>query len=385
MAVMAILALPALLLAAGQVSTPDDLPRLVKRIQPAVVTVIVYKDQTPGKSGDPGKILAQGTGFFITPEGRFVTNYHVLAKGRRAEVKTLEGRRYPVKGVVAADRNEDLVVAAIDPPPGGVRPLKISGDTPQVGERVLVVGSPLGLEQTLSDGVVSAVRRFPPGPMLQITAPISPGSSGSPVINLKGEVIGVARGTLKEGQGQNLNFAVPGNRLLALQEKAGAATLAATPLASLVQKSGSSKWYLEQGHTLYRARDFEKALVSYRRAVTLEPHLAEAHFALGLAHSRLGRHQKALEAYQEALRQKPDYAEAHSNLGGTYAKLGRHREAQEACRQALRYNPNLPLAHYWLGMSALGLGQRGAAREEYQILQKLDARLAQELLKQMPK
>ncbi len=188
----------------------EDLTRLVKRIQPAVVTVVAYDAR--------GKPHRQGSGFFINQEGRFITNYHVLAGACRAEVTTPEGRRYPVRGVVAEDCTGDLLVAAIEPPGEDVPTLHISNTLPEVGERVVVVGSPLGLEQTLSEGLVSAVRTIPGiGQTLQITAPLSPGSSGSPVINLRGEVIGVA--ALQAMAGQSLNFAVPGRRALALSRK----------------------------------------------------------------------------------------------------------------------------------------------------------------------
>jgi len=223
LAVVLLLAALGLVLSARQVLTQEDLPRLVKRIQPAVVTVMAYNAR--------GEALAQGSGFFVTPGGHFLTNYHVLAQAARAEVKTSGGWYYPVKGVAAVDRDWDLVVAVIDPPRGGVSSLKISNAFPEVGERVAVVGSPLGLEQTLSDGVVSAVRRAAGGKILQISAAVYPGSSGSPVINREGEVVGVA--TLQVVKGQCFNFAVPGSRTLALKQRAAAVRTAPTPLAAL--------------------------------------------------------------------------------------------------------------------------------------------------------
>ena len=144
----------------------DDLPGLVKRVQPAVVTVMAYNAMD--------EMVFQGSGFFMAPGGRFLTNYHVLASAARAEVKTAGGRRYPVKGVVAANPDWDLVVAEIVAPEEELSRLEISGAVPPVGERVAVVGSPLGLEQTLSVGVVSAVRRLAGGSYLQISAPVFP-------------------------------------------------------------------------------------------------------------------------------------------------------------------------------------------------------------------
>jgi S1-C subfamily serine protease len=262
-----------LMFAAGRVLTRDhrdDLPRLVKRVQPAVVTVIAYNARD--------EALFQGSGFFISPGG-ILTNCHVLAKAVRAEVRTAEGRSYPVKGLVAVDRDWDLVMAAVASPPEGLFGLKITGTVPEVGERVAVVGSPLGLEQTLSDGVVSAVRRTSGGDYLQISAPVSTGSSGSPVINMKGEVVGVT--ALQVIKGQNLNFAVPGSRALALLQKAAAAGAESIPLAALEGKPGSASWCPDRSQRYGGERQGNRAAAASRPAIRVQPELAGAFTGLG--------------------------------------------------------------------------------------------------------
>jgi S1-C subfamily serine protease len=262
-----------LTLAAGRMMNrdgPNDLPRLVKRVQPAVVTVIAYNAR--------GEALFQGSGFFISPEG-ILTNCHVLAQAVRAEVRTAEGRCYPVKGVVAVDRDWDLVVAAVLTPLEGVLGLSITPAVPEVGERVAVVGSPLGLEQTLSDGVVSAVRRTSSGDYLQISAPVSTGSSGSPVVNMKGEVVGVT--ALQVIKGQNLNFAVPGSRALALLQKAAAAGTEALPLTALEGNYGSASRYPSRGQGYAGQGPRNQAAMAARPASRLQPELAGAFSGLG--------------------------------------------------------------------------------------------------------
>jgi len=204
------LVLLGLLSFAPPLSAQEDLPQLIARIQPSVVTIIIFDRR--------GKVIGNGSGFFINPQGHLVTNYHVLSRAARAEIKTSEGRHYPIKMVLAADRQADLIKVTADLPAGGPPAyLPISSKRPLVGERVVVIGSPLGLEQTVSDGMVSGIRRITGlGEVLQISAPISPGSSGGPVVNVKGEVLGMARGFLTRGQ--NLNFAIPGSLILALGE-----------------------------------------------------------------------------------------------------------------------------------------------------------------------
>jgi S1-C subfamily serine protease len=162
-----------------------------------------------------GKILGQGSGFFINKEGDVITNYHVLQEANRAVIRTTDGRDYPIKKVLAEDTEGDLIRVSVDISEEAVSPLILATQLPEVGERVIVIGTPLGLDKTVSDGIVSAVRAMPKfGNIIQVTAPISPGSSGSPVINMKGEVIGIATFFLVAGQ--NLNFAIPGERIAKL-------------------------------------------------------------------------------------------------------------------------------------------------------------------------
>src|SRR5204863_9460196 len=104
----------------------------------------------------------------------------------------------------------------IDSPSTYIRPLPLHRTSPQEGESVVVIGSPLGLEGSVTNGIVSAVRDIPTfGRIIQITAPISSGSSGSPVVNMHGQVIGIA--TLQITGGQSVNFAIPSERISQLQ------------------------------------------------------------------------------------------------------------------------------------------------------------------------
>ena len=203
------LALLLLWYSASPLSAQEDLPQLIARIQPAVVTIIIFDGS--------GRVIGNASGFFINPRGDLVSNYHVLSRAAKAEIKTFEGRRYPINLVLAANPKLDLIKVSAALPAGPPAYLSISPTRPRLGERVIVLSSPLGLDETVSDGMVSGIRRLPGlGELVQISAPISPGSSGGPVLNVKGEVLGVALGFLNRGQ--NLNFAIPGNLILTLPE-----------------------------------------------------------------------------------------------------------------------------------------------------------------------
>jgi serine protease Do len=150
-----------------------------------------------------------GTGFVVSADGRIVTNMHVIRGAKSAIVQTAEGKEYADVELMAADEPHDLAVLRIRA--RDLKPLAL-GDSSAAkpGQHVVAIGHPLGLGNTVSDGLISAVREISPQrSMLQISAPISPGSSGGPLFNDRGEVIGIS--TLVITGGQNLNFAVPIN------------------------------------------------------------------------------------------------------------------------------------------------------------------------------
>lgn len=166
-----------------------------------------------------GQPLSLGSGFFIA-SGEIASNLHVVEGAARGYAKLVgEKTKYEIEGVTAIDPERDLVVLKI--PAREPQVLSIgNSDAIQVGDSVYAVGNPQGLEGTFSQGIVSSIRDIGSDKLLQITAPISPGSSGGPVLSATGEVVGVSVATFRSGQ--NLNFAIPSNYLKALLGKAGA-------------------------------------------------------------------------------------------------------------------------------------------------------------------
>ena len=156
-----------------------------------------------------GEVERLGTGFIISSDGRLVTNYHVIEGASQIVAKHHTGGAFRVVSVLGTDKEHDIALLKLDAMDLPCLPLGDSGQVRQ-GDRILIIGSPHGLEGTLSEGLVSALRGTA-GKLtsLQFTAAISPGSSGSPVVDSAGQVIGVATCTIKDGQA--LNFAVPVN------------------------------------------------------------------------------------------------------------------------------------------------------------------------------
>ncbi len=180
----------------------DDVPTLTRKALPSVVLVVTFDKS--------GKEIRQGSGFVVSGDGKVVTNYHVIEGVSSALIKFANGGFYGLDGVLAVDEKRDIAVLKAS---GRDFPFLPLGDSEnvQVGEAVIAIGSPLALEATVSNGIVSAIRNLDESKSkaIQTTAAISPGSSGGALLNSRGQVIGIT--AFQMTNGQNLNFAIPAN------------------------------------------------------------------------------------------------------------------------------------------------------------------------------
>ena len=339
-----------LIFASGTIN--ESLPNLIKRIKPSTVIIFVYDDK--------GEFLKLGSGFFISQNGDVITNYHVIQGASSAEIKTSDGKTYPITYILAGDEPNDLIRLSVNIPSQEVYPLTLSKTIPEVGERIIVYGSPLGLENTVSDGIVSAIRDIPDyGRIIQITAPISPGSSGSPVLNLQGEVIGIASFQMIEGQ--NLNFAIPSekitNLILTEENKISIAEKDFGPESQAKKDSDYDQAYQKALYFIDK-KEYEKALLYLEIAIKTDIlSLKEyVYLAIGYCNGELGNYSKAIEACKQVIRINPDYALAYNNLGTAYSELGLHNEAIEAYKQAIRIDPDFAISYHNLGLAYYILG-----------------------------
>ena len=191
----------------GGISHAEMKPsQIVEKYSQSVVTIIALDENN--------QPLSLGSGFFVNENGDIATNHHVLENCAEAIIKTQKGEKGTILQILNYDPQLDLIIAKTSiklakPLPFG------DSDTITVGEDILAIGNPAGLEGTVSKGIISGVRAVDNIKLIQITAPISPGSSGGPVFNLAGKVIGVATAHLTYGQ--SLNFAMPINYLKSLK------------------------------------------------------------------------------------------------------------------------------------------------------------------------
>lgn len=151
--------------------------------------------------GASGSSYSQGTAFVIGENGLAISNHHVFRGMEEFVLIDSDGQKYPLGKVLYQDSIQDFIVFRI--PNSHHRPLSIATETPQTGDHCFTIGNPQGLSFTLSTGIISALR--PNRHLIQLTAEIAPGSSGGPLFNAMGEVIGITTSTIGEA---NLNFAL---------------------------------------------------------------------------------------------------------------------------------------------------------------------------------
>ena len=305
-----------------------------------------------------GTTLGFGSGFFVKPN-QIVTNFHVIEGAAQGTAKLVgKDTRYQIEGIIATDKDNDLAVLKVTA--YGVTPLSLGdSDTVNIGAKVYVAGNPKGLEGTFSDGLISRRERYPKK-RLQMTAPISPGSSGGPVLNSAGEVIGISVSVHRALDAQNLNFAIPSNYLKALLAKGQPAK----PLSQNNQ-SISAETYFLRGNAKHELGLYHAAIADYTVAIGLKPDDAGAYYNRGTAKAALKQYNAAISDFTQAIRLKPDYAFAYGNRGIAKNALGQHFPAISDYDTAIRLKPDEALAYLSRGIAKADLKQYFRAISDY--------------------
>jgi Flp pilus assembly protein TadD len=373
------LALPAILfIFAASARAEDSLPELIRRVKPSVVSVITYNAA--------GEVALTGSGFFVRP-GEVLTNLHVVEGAHRAEIRTFEGKgkTYQVKGLVDVDAEGDLALMSIDMPAERTRTVEMTTTIPDEGERIFVIGNPLRLEGSVADGIVSAVREVPGlGRIVQITAPISHGNSGSPVFNMKGQVVGVV--TIRVMNGENINLALGASRFDALRQNDKLTSfdeLAARASREAQKPDSLSDWWYRTGLNSLWLGNYDSALGYFETAVNKNPQRADAWIQVGFCKVKQGKNQDAIRAFEQALKLKPNSYEALNKLGDAYYYAGDNYKALESYKQAVALRPDLAEGYYNLGLVYLELGDRDSAAAQALKLKPLDSDLYKKLTDEM--
>jgi tetratricopeptide (TPR) repeat protein len=321
-------------------------------VSPSIVVVKTYDD----KGGD--KMLGSGV---IFKTGVVATNCHVLKEAATTQVLH-RGAKYPAT-LLHSDWDRDVCSLSVD---GLKAPVVSMGSTSRlkVGEKVYAVGAPQGLDLTLSDGLISSLRQVEGGQYLQITAPISPGSSGGGLFDDKGQLIGLP--TFYLADGQQLNFAVPVEWIKELPQRQtavhGRAAQQVTEPPSNLPKS--TDW-LNKALLLAENQNWEGLKDHALHWIEAMPGNYNAWATLGSAYDKLGQAAQAIEAYQQAIRINPRSFETWTNLGCVYHKSGQADKAIDAYQQAIQISPEIDMIWFDLGSAYHKSSQTAKSLEAY--------------------
>jgi S1-C subfamily serine protease/Tfp pilus assembly protein PilF len=337
-----------------------DLEKLAKVVGPCVFRVEVIDEA--------GTVIGSGTGFAVSSDGLVTTNYHVVEHGVKFALITQQGARFDSAQVVAEDPASDLAVLKIESKDLPFLKLAATSKVP-VGKRVAVFGNPKGLGGTLSEGIISATprdlkERLPNevlpngGVLLQTTAPVSPGSSGSPLFDSEGQVIGVISNVLQgPDQPQNLNFAVPVEALKQLIPTSGfqwsfLRRQRSEPGASAMglkeqEKTNESAPIAPMADPVYlelRAKiekqEWVEAMKLAGALVEKYPKAAVMHFDYAYCASALRLDRQAELAYTKVLEILPNDAATWHNLGIVIANQNQTERSLAAFERAVALSPD---------------------------------------------
>lgn len=328
-----------------------DTSEIAKRAMPATALIEIRDAH-----GEP---VSFGSGFVVDPSGLIVSSLHVFENADSATVKLQDGREFVEPKIVGFDQKRDLIVLRVPAKDLPSLPLERHGMV-QVGEKILTIGNPEGLAGSVSDGIVSSVREDETGKLYQLTAPVSPGSSGGPVLNRKGEVIGVVAFTMRAGQ--NLNFARPIQYVLPLLKLTNSLTL--TQLSERLLKAADPKDNIHaprpvtadesyrRGQDLYAKGQIPEALDAFKKTIKQNPSYAEAYFQAGaILANELKSQDEAIHYLEEGLKLFGEDDVAHSLLAVLYRQSRRYNDSISESRKAIGLSPLNPAFHVVLGIT----------------------------------
>lgn len=348
----------------------------------SVVTVVTY-DST-------GRIFGQGTGFFVGMWNDVITNQHVLAGAESARVITANGDTLKVERILYVDTYSDLVQVSLDMSVSYAESLKMRTSLPTEGESIVVVGSLGGVEQTMTFGHIKAIRQLPNfGDIIQIDARIEPGSSGSPILDTLGNVLGVATFFLPDGD--FLGFAMPAERVTKLCNNskinlpvsnldeslfglyrpmslllegyiyvwAGDYATALEKAKLVVENSPNEPLSLILLAGCYGKVDsLDKAILAFERAKNLDDKVAGIVCGdLAFLYAKVGRLEEAALAWEQKTESEPGNGEAFEAMGRVLGNLNKHEESLDAFRRATELLPRSPTAFFGLGKAYFSLGR----------------------------
>jgi len=368
-----------------------DLTKIAKIAKECVFTIEVRNEND--------QKIASGTGFSITDDGMIVTNYHVIEKGSNFSVITDQGARFEVTKVLAKNKKSDIAILKIKA--NDIPYLKLATTSNvDVGTKVAVYGSPNIYTGSLSDGIISAIRKnfdenMPNyGNLIQTTTSVSSGSSGSPLLDSEGKVLGVITAA-SIGAVNDVNFAVPVNVITAMKEDIAKPSFFSE--TDSVEKENNYKKFAGNDQMLsndpiygtylrqVNAKNWVDTLKTAQVIVKKYPKSPGAHNCVGFSSIQLGLDDQAKQSFLSSIELNPNNPAIWNELGNILGRGDQKDLAVSAYEKAIALKPDYTLA--WNNFLFLNLSMRNWDKAEkslrtlYSLDKILGARICQDLAK----
>jgi tetratricopeptide (TPR) repeat protein len=328
----------------------------------AIATLTVYDAK--------GDVIARASGIFTSPDGRLVTNYHVLATKKFDHIVAQLPTKafYVLKNPIAVSKKYDLAILQFDA--NEVPFVRINtAITAQAREHILAIGSPMGLEQSVSEGVISYPQRQIAGvDFIQFTAPISPGSSGGGLFNMSGRILGITTMSWSDQSwAENLNFAVPVKYIDKVSEGGPEFT------------KDSPDYFYAEGVINTNKKNFAKAEENFKNAIRIDKNYVNAYTNLGDLYYETGRYNDGVEILESARTILPNDPDINYALGLAYETISRYDEAIAAYKTVLGSRPEDKDALYYVCLLDLITGRSEEVSNYVPRLKRLNIGIGKEI------
>jgi hypothetical protein len=338
---------------------------IYKRNQEAIGIVIAMDKKD--------KPIAQGSGFFCTSDGAFATNIHVIRGAESVIIKLQNGAIFIVNEFISYDETADIVILKVN---GKNLPHLELGNSYELeaGEEVFAIGSPRGLENSISSGIVSAIRKTEEkdSRFIQTTAEVSPGSSGGPLFNKEGKVVGVT--TFIVGQGEALTFAVPIEYVknIMSQQKSGG-------LSKETGVENNEGYYYFAGIVARDAENYEEAEKYFKKAIALNERFDKPYYELADIYYKQKRFEEQKSIFEKLVGLRPMDAQVHHNYALALESTDEEIEAIREYKTALKFEPDNQDALFNIGFLYILHGNYSEAEQIIQSLKSVNVRWAKQL------
>jgi tetratricopeptide (TPR) repeat protein len=330
----------------------------------AVATLIVYDAKK--------EIISTASGIFISPDGTLVTNYHVINKAYSIDAKLSSGAYYKLKDVIGLSKKHDLAILKFDAKE--VPFIKIRKvDKIAIGDSIFTIGSPIGLEKSVSAGIISNPQRKEGDiELIQFTAPISSGNSGGGLFTKKGIIIGITSNSIipfkKDEIVQNLNFAVP----VKYVEKAITGQ-------DIEFTENNPDYYYSQGVIYFDKKEYEKAEQCLNKAISKDAKYARAYTKLGELYYELERYDDEVKVLKIAKSLMPNDPNIYFYLAMAYEDISKFDSAILAYERNLELRPNDKDALYGICILYIINGSKEKAIKLIPALSKMNSGMGKEI------